>query len=233
MCKRPAHEVVAGNVRIVTNGVDLASNKKALEYAKIFPNVYPANGLYPTHGIESSEKELAEVFQFIEKNKDKIVAVGEVGIDFYHITKPKQQKKEIEVFKQIIELANKINKPLVVHSRKAAEEALSCLRAAKVPVIMHCFEGNATQTHDAIERGYYFTIPANFATRKGFKKTAQRVPITQLMTETDSPYLSPIDGENKPANVSYALDKLAELKKMTRQQVETHIYQNFKQIFIK
>jgi TatD DNase family protein len=233
LCKATVREVVSGDILIISNGTSLQSNKKVLEYAKIFPNVRAALGLYPTEALKLSPKALKEVFKFIKDNKNKIVAVGEVGIDFYHITDPKEQKKEVDIFKQVIDLANKINKPLIVHSRKASEKALKLLKKAKVPVVMHCFDANATQTHEALERGYYFTIPANFWTRKGFKKTAQRVPIDRILTETDSPFLSPVEGENKPANVRYAVKKLAEIKQIPENKIEAQIYQNFKQIFIK
>ncbi|MBT3940717.1 TatD family hydrolase [Candidatus Woesearchaeota archaeon] len=233
LCKSSAQEVVSGEVIIITNGVDLKSNKKVLSYAKIFPNVRAALGLYPTHAIDASVEDLVEVIKFIEQNKKKIVAIGEVGIDFYHITDAKEMKKEVAAFKKMITLANKINKPLIVHSRKATDAALDVLKTAKVPVIMHCFDGNELQTHEAMKRGYYFTIPANFWTRKGFKKTARRVPIDRLLTETDSPYLSPIEGENRSENVRYAIEKLAELKDMTYRKVEDQIYQNFMKIFNK
>jgi TatD DNase family protein len=231
LCKATVREVVSGDILIISNGTDLQSNKKVIEYAKIFPNVRAALGLYPTEALKLSPKALKEVFQFIKDNKNKIVAVGEVGIDFYHITNLKEQKKEINVFKQVIELANEINKPLIVHSRKASKEALTLLKKAKVPVVMHCFEGNSTQTHEALERGYYFTVPSNFWTRKGFKKTAQRVPINKILTETDSPYLSPIEGENKPSNVRYAVKKLAEIKQIPENQIESQICNTFRKIF--
>lgn len=232
MCKRPAAEVVAGNVLVIANGTNLQSNKKVLSYAKMFPNVHAALGLYPSDAIKLSDKEISETLNFIEKNKDKIVAIGEAGIDFYHITSPKEQKKECEVFKQVIQLANKIKKPLIVHSRKATETALELLKTAKVPVIMHCFEGNAVLTHEAVERGYFFTIPANFWTRKGFKNAAKRIPIERLLTETDAPFLSPIEGENQPQNVKFAVEKLAEIKGLSREKVEKQIYTNAKKLGI-
>jgi TatD DNase family protein len=232
LCERPVQEIVNKDMLIVANGVDLVSNKKVLSYAKLFPNVKAAIGIYPQQVVERSKKEVAETLKFIEDNKDKIVAIGEVGIDFYHITNQDQQTKEIEGFKKIIKLANKIKKPIIVHSRKATETALNLLKNAKVPIIMHCFDGNAEQTEEALKRGYYFTIPANFWTRKGFKKTAKRVPIDRLLTETDSPYLSPIEGENRPQNIKYSIEKLAALKNMTSQQVENQIYINFKKMFI-
>jgi TatD DNase family protein len=231
MCKEPAEKVVAGDILIVTNGTNLQSNKKVLAYAEMFPNVRAAMGLYPSHAIENSAKENAATLKFIEKNKKKIIAVGEVGIDFYHIKDSKDQKKEINEFKKLIQLANKIKKPLIVHSRKAINESMDLLKAAKVPVVMHCFEGNALQTEEAIKRGYYCTIPANFWTRKGFKNTARRVPIDRLITETDSPWLSPIEGENRPQNVKYAISRLAELKEMSDAQVRIQIWQNFVKVF--
>jgi TatD DNase family protein len=232
LCKKPTQEIVNKDMLIISNGTDLASNKKVLNYAKRFPNVKVALGLYPSDAIELSNQKIIETLKFIEENKDKIVAIGEVGIDFYHIKTEKEQEKEIEVFKKIITLANKIRKPLIIHSRKATEKALELLKEAKVPVIMHCFEGNAEQTEEALQQGYYFTIPANFWTRKGFKNTAKRVPINKILTETDSPYLSPTDEENKPENVKYTIKELAKLKNMTSKQVEKQIYQNATKVFI-
>jgi len=233
MCKRPAKEVVAGDVVILTNGVNLETNKKSLSYSQKFSNVYSAMGLYPCIGMGLSDKQIDKITKFIEDNKDKIVAIGEVGLDYYHTTDPKEHKREQVAFKKMIELANKINKPLVIHSRKAIDDSLEMLKKAKVSVIMHCFEGNNIQTEEALKRGYYFTIPANFWTRKSFKKSATRIPITNLLTETDSPYLSPIEGENRPQNVKYSIEKLAEIKKMKPKEVEEQIYQNFTKIFIK
>jgi TatD DNase family protein len=232
MCKRPAQEVVNKDMIIVTNGTDLASNKKVLSYAKTFPNVKAALGLFPLDIVKMSNKQVQENLKFIKDNKDKIIAIGEVGIDFKWCEDEKERKKQVEVFKKIVKLANTIKKPLIVHSWKAMPKVLELLQQAKVQVIMHCFEGNLQLTEEAVKRGYYFTIPANFWKRKGFKNVAKRAPIDRLLTETDSPYLSPTEEENKPENVRYAIDKLAELRGLTKLETENQIYANAKKCLL-
>src|SRR3989344_5446589 len=112
-------------VGIISNGVNLEDNKKVLELSKKYDVVKAAFGFYPDEIIKSSEEESQQNLEFIKKNKDKIIAIGEVGLDLHY---NKDLKKQKEVFVKIIGLAEKINKPLIIHSRKAEKECINMLK---------------------------------------------------------------------------------------------------------
>lgn len=232
----PVEQIISGAEKagvglIISNGTSLNSDKKVLEFAKNYKIVKPALGLYPTEGLELSESQRKKLYDFIRLHKSEIVAIGEVGIDFFHVKDEKDREKECKVFSEIIQLANEIKKPLIVHSRKATSKALELLSKANVPVVMHCFAGTVEETDEAIKRGYYFTVPPTLEKNKGFKKTAKRAPIDKLLTETDGPYLSPTGGESKPENVRITIDAIARLKNLKPEEVEDKIYKTCKLLF--
>ena len=112
-------------VHIISNGINLEDNKKVLEISKKYNIVKAAFGFYPDDIIKSTFEEIEKNLEFIKKNKNKIIAIGEVGLDLYH---NKELKKQKEIFIKIIELAEKINKPLIIHSRKAEKECIEILK---------------------------------------------------------------------------------------------------------
>tara|TARA_Y100000310_G_C20576456_1_gene760661 strand:+ start:425 stop:1165 length:741 start_codon:yes stop_codon:yes gene_type:complete len=217
-----------GGGAIICNGSDPESNKATLELAKKYKIVKAALGLYPSDALKTNVK---KALNFIQENKSKIIAIGEVGIDFFHIKDAKEQARECEIFKQVIKLANSINKPLIVHSRAAKSKVLELLEAAKVPVVLHFYCGKAEDTKIAIERGYYFSIPTLIVKSKTFKKLAKRVPLDRILTETDAGALRWEGGRNEPANVRFSIKKLAEVKGVSAKEVEAQIWKNYKRIF--
>lgn len=222
----------AGVWHIVNNGLNHEDNKETLELSKKYDIFLPALGLYPTHIIESSDAEIKKALKFIKDNKDKIVAIGEVGLDLYHDKDPKHFEKQVKYFKQIIKLANEIKKPLIVHSRKAETDIWGPLKDAKVPVVMHCFSGPAQALQIGIERNYYFTIPCSVIRNKNQRKVAQRVPLDRLLTETDAPYLAPEPRDrNISSNIKVTLSKVAELRGTTIVKLEKAVLENFKRLF--
>lgn len=218
---------------IVSNGTNQKSNEKTLLLSKKYSMIKPALGLYPSEALELTDKEIEKNLDFIRKNKDKIIAIGEVGIDFFHIKEAKEQARECEIFRKVIKLANELAKPLIVHSRKAEGEVLDLLKEAKVPVILHFYCGNSTQVEEGIRRGYYFSIPTAVVVSKTLKKLAKRVPLDKLFTETDAPYLCPEQGKrNDSTYIKLSLDKIAEVKGVSSKQLEAQIWNNFEKVFI-
>lgn len=209
---------------IVCNGTYQESNEKVLSISKGI--VKAALGLYPSEAIKLSSKGLKDSLDFIRKNKDKIVAIGEVGIDFFHIKDAKNQKLECDIFADVIKLANEIKKPLIVHSRKAEGRVLELLEKAKVPVDLHFYCGNAEQVKIGVERGYYFSIPTSVMLSKTLKKLAKRVPIDRILTETDAPYLNP-NGRNDPSFIRESIKKIAELKNVSVREMEEQVWKNY------
>lgn len=216
---------------IVAQGVNPASNKKVLELSEKYAEVKAALGLYPIDALSLSEKEMDDEIDFIRKNKDKITAIGEVGIDFKEDLE--QHDKQIKLFEKIISLSLEINKPLIIHSRKAEKEIIELLQKQKAKkVIMHCFSGNFKLLKMIIENGWYVTIPTSVKNSEHFQKVIRETPIEKLFCETDSPYLHP-DKEwpNEPANVLESYKKISEIKGISLNEVKSRIFENYQKLF--
>lgn len=218
---------------IITSGTTHQENIKALELSKKYDIVKPSFGLYPTFILGLNEKQLQESLDFIDKNKKNIIAIGEVGLDYYedkdHIEKQKEN------FKRILELAERLKLPIIIHSRKAEKDVIDILETTKLKnIIMHCFSGNFKLVKRIENNGWSFSIPANIVHSEHFQKLTEEISLTKLLTETDSPFLSPIRNQrNEPCNVEYTINKIAEIKKMTKEEVEKIIFMNFQKNFLK
>ncbi len=222
----------AGVKKVITNGLNPKDNKAVLELASKYKIVDAALGIYPTEAGNLSDKELKEILKQIEENKNKIVAIGEVGLDHHWTKDKKKQARQKEVLREIIKLANKIKKPIIVHSRNAETETVEVMKEAKVPVIMHCFCGKLESTEEAIKAGFYFSIPTMIVRSKTFKKLVKRAGIDKILTETDAPFLAPKSGErNDASNITQSITKIAEVLGMNESKVAQKIYSNYKKLF--
>jgi len=214
---------------IITNGTGPESNRKVLNYSKKYEKVKPALGLYPDKAVSLSDEEIQKEIEFIKTQKP--VAIGEVGLDNFRVENLERQK---EVLAKFIALSNELEIPIIVHSRKAEMETLEILEKNKAKkVVMHCFCGNKELTDKALELGYYFSIPTSVTKSKTFRKLAKRIPLNKLLTETDAPYLSPRPEPNEPAFIADSIKKIAELKKVTSEELEKMIYINYQTLFLK
>jgi len=229
---------------IVTNGTDIQSNRKILEIAKKHSIVKIAFGIYPTHCLEmieeGKEKEFNEELIFIEDNikNKKCVAVGEVGLEYSEIKDLNDSKKRIQkdCLKKFIHIAKKHNVPIIVHSRGAELEVVELLEEEGMKnhkVIMHCFSGRKHLVQRIRDNKWYFSIPCNVDRSLHFQQIVKDTPIEQLLTETDSPYLSPIPGKiNRPDNVKHTIIKIAEFKGMTPEETSNIVYANYQKLFL-
>lgn len=214
---------------IISNGTDPKSNRSVLEISKKYKIVKPALGFYPTTIENSTDDEINKEIEFIKKQKP--FAIGEVGLDYFKGTNPEKQKKALKKF---IKLAESLNIPIIVHSRNAEEDTIKILEESKYKkVIMHCFSGNAEQTKKASDLGYYFSIPTSIVRNKSFKKLVKRINIKNILTETDAPFLSPYENirRNEPIFIKETIKKIAEIKKISEENIENQIYENYKRIF--
>jgi len=216
---------------IITNGINPRTNRTSLELAKRYKIVKPALGLYPTNALEMTMAEVDEELDFILKNKSKIVAVGEVGLDYYWQTD--KNKEQQVVFEKVIKLCEKINKPIIVHSRKAEEDVISMLESSGLKkVIMHCFGGRLSLAKRCRDYGWMFSIPTNVVRATGFQRLVEELPMSQILTESDSPYLGPVGNEkNDPTNVLFAVQKIAEIKKLDAEECSKLLYMNYQKMF--
>ncbi|MBT7849118.1 TatD family hydrolase [Candidatus Woesearchaeota archaeon] len=221
-------------VAIINNGTNPETNKNCLKLSKEFPIIKSALGMYPTDGLEFSETEIDKEIEFIKKNKKNIIAIGEIGLDNYLIDMNKKQKKKMnDNFLKMLELASSIKKPVIIHSRKAEKEEIDILSSFDIKAQMHCYGGKLKLAKQAIEQGIIFSIPPNIVKNQAFEKLVEITPINQLLTETDTPFLSPHkDKLNEPSNVIYSIKKIAEIKDLDEQETANLIFSNYQNIFL-
>jgi TatD DNase family protein len=184
------------------------------------------------------DNEINNAITFIEKNKKNIIAIGEVGLDYFWVKDNIYEQKEL--FEKMINLTEKLNKPIIVHSRKAEEDAVNMLQSSKLKkIIMHCFSGKKSLVKKVIDNNWFLTIPTNVTKSFQFQDNVKITPITQLFCETDSPYLSPFKDpktpkklqRNEPAFIIEAYKKIAEIKGMELKEVVNNVWMNWQRVF--
>lgn len=215
---------------IVTQGVNTTSNRLALDYAAEFVSVKAALGLYPDDVEKMTEKAIEKEIEFIRTQKENIVAIGEVGLD---LKEAHDFKKQQWAFGELISLAIELDKPLIVHSRKAELQAITQLERAKAKkVVMHCFSGKLPLAEAIVKNGWYLSIPTSVKNSEHFQNVIRQTPIEFLLCETDSPYLHPRkEFPNEPANVIASYEVIAKLKDMNIKDVEKQIEKNYQTLF--
>ncbi|MBN1502264.1 TatD family hydrolase [Candidatus Woesearchaeota archaeon] len=230
------NRALKNNVKaIIANGVDRKTNREVLELSKKYGLVKAALGIYPPDalGIETNAEtnwDLDDELVFIEKNIKKIIAVGEVGLDYKN---GKDKEKQINLFKKLIEIAKKNNKPLIVHSRRAEKDVIDVLEGYNYgKIIMHCFNGNHKLVQRVRDNRWFFSIPTNVVRSEHMQKIVKETPLSQLLTETDSPFLSPYrDKRNEPSFVVESVKKMAEIKELEAEETANNIWMNYERLF--
>jgi len=232
----------AGFKAILVSGVNPSSNHEVLELCNKYPICKAALGIYPIDalGLGPDESGMAKYdgkididkeFDFFKKNKDKITAIGEVGIDYKYGAEHKDEQKKN--FLKIIEHTEKIKKPIVVHTRRAEEDCVTMLESSKLKhVILHSFEARKSLIKRAVDKGFYFSVPTVVVRAQQFQTLVELAPLTQIFTETDSPWLSPFkDQRNEPSFIIESIKKIAEIKKMSETDVAAQIWKNYQGVF--
>jgi len=228
---------------ILTAGTSPEKNRISLKLAEKYDIVKPCLGIYPIQNnnnelnnqknknLKENKIDIDKEIKFIEKNKNKIMAVGEVGLDYFWVKD--KQKEQHELFEKMIKLAEKLSKPIIVHSRKAEQDCIEMLQSSKLKkIIMHCFTGKKSLVKEIVDNGWFLTAPTCITRSTQFQENVKLIPITQLFCETDAPYLTPFkDKRNEPAFVIEAYKKLAEIKNMELKEVINNIFMNFQKIF--
>lgn len=225
---------------IVANGTEIKSNREVLELSKTYDIIKAAIGFYPNEVEMVSEEVLDEELEFIKKQKDNIVAIGEVGLDKKYspelLTSGKWQelyKKQQKGFEKIIRLSERSKKPLLIHTRKAEEDVVDMLESSTLKnPMMHCFTGKKKLVKKIVDHGWNFSVPVSVVKLAQFQDMVKEVPLGQLLTETDTPFLGLEPGPtNEPANIRYSLAKMAEIKKITVEEMSDQIFMNYMRLF--
>lgn len=202
----------AGIGMLIVNGIDRRSNEEVLQLVSKYDIVYGALGIQP----EACEAATEEDFKFIEEhiNDDKILAVGEIGLDYHYDIDRERQR---EVFKRQLELAKRCGKPVIVHSRDCIQGTYDILKVSAVKGIMHCYSGSVEMAREFCKIGFYLGIGGIVTFKNAVKmvEVIKDTPMEYIVLETDSPYLSPEPyrgKRNEPMNVGVILQRICEIK---------------------
>ncbi|NBI30796.1 TatD family hydrolase [Chengkuizengella marina] len=225
------------------NGVSIMINvgfnretiPETIELSEKYDFIYAIVGWHPTDAIHMTPDDL----NWIESlcNHKKVVAIGEIGLDYYWDTSPKDIQQE--VFREQIRLARKVNKPIVIHNRDAHQDVVDILaeeNAAEVGGVMHCYSGSWEIAQKCLDMNFYISFggPVTFKNAKQPKEVLKNVPLDKLLVETDCPYLTPHPyrgKRNEPAYVKYVAESAAELKDLSFDEVARITTNNAKKCF--
>jgi len=225
----------AGVSQMVTVGCDIENAKRALGLAKTHAHVFSTAGIHP-HEAGNSENDFDSALTEILKHP-KCVAVGECGLDYFYDKSPRQRQRE--VFSKQIALARSINKPLVIHVRDAWEDCLQMLsteNARDAGGMIHCFSGEWEHAKRALDLGFMISIPGIVTFKKSgaLPEVIPKIPDDRLLVETDSPFLAPSPHRgkrNEPAFVVHTLEKVAELRDRSVEEIATLTTTNAKRFY--
>jgi TatD DNase family protein len=201
----------AGIDQMINSGVDPKTNISTLELAQKYDYIHATLGFSPHLSPEATDEQIQNMLNFIEDHVTDIVGIGEAGLDYHYFTSNTERDRQIEVFKQVIELADKYNKPLVIHGREAEGIALK-LSEHLGKVVFHCYGGNLDTMHKIVDAGHFISVPTLVCFSEQHQEIAREVPLENMLLETDSPYLSPRKGRNEPAFILDSLPWISKLK---------------------
>ena len=227
-----------GVTKCVSAGYSLESSKKGIELSKSYDFIYTTCGISPNDIPDDRfelEKQLSELEQLAILNP-KVVAIGEIGLDYYWNKENKELQKE--VFMRQIEIANKLNLPIQIHTRDAIMDTIDIINSTEFvkPGIFHCCPQNKDLISAGLKKNFYISFggPITFKNSKNADEMIRLVPIENQLIETDSPYLSPEPNRGKrndSRNIKYIAEKIASVKQMDISEVAMITYQNAKRAF--
>jgi TatD DNase family protein len=215
---------------IIAVGEDIADARRNIELADKHPLIRPAAGLYPTI-LDLAKAE--EMQSLIRNERSKLVAIGEVGLDFWIVKEEPQKELQKEILKGFISLSRELDLPLNIHSRSAGRHAVALLlESGAIRVQMHAFDGKASAALPAVEAGFYFSIPPSITRSRQKQKLVKHLPLSCLLVETDSPVLGPDPNErNEPANIAVSIKVIAELKNVSESEVIESVAENTNRLY--
>ena len=225
-----ARAQAAGVSAIISVSENLNDARNNLELARNYPILRPAAGLYPT----CLDYDRAEMMKsFILRERNKFIAIGEVGLDYWVVKEESRKSLQKEIFSFFIDLAGELDLPISVHSRSAGRYAIALLleRDAR-KVQLHAFDGKAASALPAVEAGFFFSIPPSVIRSRQKQNLVKRLPLSCLLIETDSPVLGPCQGErNEPRNAILSVHAISELKNVSKEEVLEEVSHNTRRLF--
>lgn len=220
---------------IVNVGASLASSRISVDLAESHPYIYAAAGIHPDHTGELDESSFQELRELLQR--EKVVAAGEIGLDYYWDEAPREVQKYW--FVRQLYLAEELSLPVIIHSREAAADTMEILKehAGRLSGgVIHCFSYSREMALEYVKMGFYIGVGGvvTFKNGRKLKETVEAVPLTSLVLETDSPYLAPVPNRgkrNSSLNLPYIAEQIAELKGVTYEQVVEQTEKNARSLY--
>ncbi len=228
--------LLCGNIgRIVNVGASIESTKTTIKLAEQYDNLYAAVGVHPSDVADLDQESYA--WLRAQTAHPKAVAVGEIGLDYYWDKEPEVQRRQREWFGRQLVLAKESRLPVIIHSRDAAEDTRNILKdMGDGQGVIHCYSYSPEMAHEFIKMGYYIGVGGvvTFKNAKKLKETVVQIPLERILLETDCPYMAPEPhrGErNESSYLRYVVEKIAELKHVTLEEVERVTWENAMTLF--
>ena len=226
----------AGVKRLLVIGYDVPSSKRAVEIANEFPCCYALVGYQPEN-LEGALDSDLDIFRELAKDK-KVVGIGEIGLDHHWYKDPKDHENQKAWFIKQIDLANELDLPVSIHAREAIGDTLEVLKEhpLKRKGVLHCYSGSVESLREFAKLGMYFGFdgPITYKNANEPRLCVEACPIDRLLVETDSPYLAPVPyrgSRNESKNIPILVEKIAEIRKMSVEEVAEKMNENFTRLF--
>ena len=224
---------------LVANSMDLESSYRSLKLAEDYPDyVYTALGIHPWNTKQLKPNEVQDMVDLIlrnAENRQRVVAVGEIGLDASYAVNGKPTEIQMQVFHEMLSVAEKTSLPAIIHSRGSTDQIVNLLPSYKIrKVLLHWFSQPHSLIPTIVDCGYYITEGPPVVFSGGIREIVKRMPLTQFMTETDGPvrFRGPFKGKlTTPSFIPTIVDAVAELKKMEKTEVAEQIFRNFVDFF--
>lgn len=219
--------------KVIIPGVEPSTFNEIINLCEKYEMLYGAIGIHPSEFQSYNDKAKEEIKKLLQHNK--IVALGEIGLDYHYGADTKEEQKI--VFRKQLEIAQETQVPVIIHDREAHEDAYNIISEYKLKdVIFHCFSGTKEYAKKCIDKGYYIAIGGvvTFKNAKDLKETAKTIPLDRILLETDAPYLTPVPYRgkiNSPEYLIYIAKEIAMLKNIDPEEVKEQTTINARKIF--
>ena len=217
---------------IINCGCDERSSEKCIKMSKKYDFLFAAVGIHPHEAQDASENWEENIIKLSQDKK--VVAIGEIGLDYHYDFSPRGLQKE--VFEKQIVLAKELDKPIIVHDREAHADTLELLKKYRPKGVVHCFSGSAEMAREIVDLGMYIGLggAVTFKNAKKPVEVAEYLPLDRLLLETDCPYMAPVPfrgKRNDSSLIPYTAMKIAEIKNLDAQQIIDIANENGKRLF--
>ena len=222
------------NVGYVVNiGANMKSSYDSIQLAKKYDFVYASVGIHPNDCLDIKEEDYKNLEEWLKL--DKVVALGEIGLDYHYDFCPKELQKE--VFKRQLNICENVTKPVIIHSREASQDVFDMIKESKVRKgVVHAYSGSLEMALEYIKLGFYIGVGGvlTFKNANKLLNVVENIPLERILIETDSPYLSPVPvrgSRNNSQNLKYVVQKISEIKQIDEETVENITFETAKRFF--